>query len=638
MGSVLTRLGYNRVPAEGEENAAEPVQAEVEPVQTKEELQDIISEKEKSRQDNQEQLNELNGLFAERIRVVDDEIEQAKAEADKKDVILNAILNPPSDEPPPPGPASLMWVMSEYFNLVATLVIVANIATMLVVVVHPSYKAVFAWPNQAFMCFYVMEIVVKAMLLHRTFLIGKLSVVWWNWLDCFIVFTGVLDMWVQPLLVIAGLIPAGGGGLAVFSYLRMLRLLRILKIIGLFLKSDTSWSEDPPFQLFIMGIIAFNSVLMGFESDMPDFFMWFYVEQILLLIYTLDIAFRLKRWGCVFFYHETDIGWNLLDFSIVSGGILDQWVMPSITIIKMLLGLPTGGKGGIGPIMNMLRMARLLRILRLVKLVKSIPPLFTLVVGIVQAFQGMMWVMVLTVLLLYIYSLLGVKLIGHGLVFGGEAPIAIAAVFPSVMDSLFVFFKAMNGDWEALTPLLTYPGMFGWMMKLSIVLYTILSSWAVLSILTAVVSENMINKTNEIREEFEEEDKKQRLARSQIKLEEIFNRFDKTGDGKMNKEEFDKIVQTPNYAFEMLEAAGLEQRDLEELFDLLSHIPRDSQEADPQPTIARDYFIKSLRDESDAVTERSVMRLVKRMTTLESTTRTCVDVMELKKAKDNQAR
>merc|ERR1719329_578857 len=127
-----------------------------------------------------------------------------------------------------------------------------------------------------------------------------------------------------------------------------------------------------------------------------------------------------------------------------------------------------------GQIMTMLRMARLLRILRLVRLVKNIPPLFNLVVGIVKAFQGMVWVMVLTMLVFYVFSLLGVKLIGHGLVFtlqGTTAPPQVLMVFPSVMDSIFVLFKAMNGDWEALIPLLdALPAS-----KIVLVLYTILS-------------------------------------------------------------------------------------------------------------------------------------------------------------------
>merc|ERR1712157_517197 len=103
-------------------------------------------------------------------------------------------------------------------------------------------------------------------------------------------------------------------------------------------------------------------------------------------------------------------------------------------------------------IMMLLRMARLLRILRLVRLVKNIPPLFILIVGIAQAMQGMMWVVVLTMVLIYAMSLLSVKLIGHGLILGADAPPDVTDVFANVPDSFFVWFKAMNGDWGAFEP------------------------------------------------------------------------------------------------------------------------------------------------------------------------------------------
>merc|ERR1719215_2554435 len=128
-------------------------------------------------------------------------------------------------------------------------------------------------------------------------------------------------------------------------------------------------------------------------------------------------------------------------------------MMPTIALIKSLMGMKTEGKGSLGQVMVLLRMARLLRILRLVRLIKSIPPLFNLVVGIMQAMQGMMWVMVLTVLLLYTFALLGVKLISHGIVFGGTAPPTAENVFPTVAQGTFVLFKAMNGDWGAIEPL-----------------------------------------------------------------------------------------------------------------------------------------------------------------------------------------
>merc|ERR1740138_1248506 len=118
------------------------------------------------------------------------------------------------------------------------------------------------------------------------------------------------------------------------------------------------------------------------------------------------------------------------------------------------MGIESGNHGHqMGQIMTTLRLARLLRILRLVRLVKNIPPLYTLIVGILQAMQGMAWVLVLTAVFLYAFALLSVRLVGHGLLFGGNAPPEVAEIFPNVPQSMFVLFKVMNGDMEQVEPL-----------------------------------------------------------------------------------------------------------------------------------------------------------------------------------------
>merc|ERR1719352_1145356 len=193
--------------------------------------------------------------------------------------------------------------------------------------------------------------------------------------------------------------------------------------------------------------------------------------------------------------------------------------MPFFAMVQELLGGEAEkGGGSMGQIMTTLRMARLLRILRLVRLVKNIPPLFTLIVGILQAMQGMAWVLVLTAVFLYAFALLAVRLVGHGLLFGGRAPPEVAEIFPSVPQAMFVLFKVMNGDTEPLEPVFNALPI----MKLVVVLYMVVSSWAILSILTAVVSENMIQATEHHREELEEEMASTKDSNSREYLAEIF--------------------------------------------------------------------------------------------------------------------
>jgi hypothetical protein len=250
-------------------------------------------------------------------------------------------------------------------------------------------------------------------------------------------------------------------------------------------------------------------------------------------------------------------------------------------------------------------MMRLLRILRLVKLVKNIPPLFNLIVGIITAMQGMIYVLILTVVLLYAFAILAVHLIEEGIVFGGECPEAVRGIFDTVPNSMFVLFNVMNGDQGTLGPLLEIMPI----MKLVFCLFMITTSWAILSILTAVVSENMIAVTEKTKEEREAAEEGEHVRRTNVKLTEIFGSLDEDNSGALNETEFSMLLKDQNLAEEFSEATGVGRYDIVDLFDILAHKEVGSEERVIQYT----DFIGSLGREKEGVTMRSIMRLEKRM-------------------------
>jgi hypothetical protein len=288
--------------------------------------------------------------------------------------------------------------------------------------------------------------------------------------------------------------------------------------------------------------------------------------------------------------------------------------MPALDTIKMLMGQKSGGKGNLGQVMMMLRMARLLRILRLVRLVKNIPPLFTLIVGIAQAMQGMMWVVVLTIVVLYAFSLLGVKLIGQGLLLGPEPQEDVVAIFPSVFDSFFVLFKAMNGDWGSLEPLFeVLPASKGVLF-----LYTVVSTWGILSVLTAVVSDSMINSTAEQEAKEEEQNKREEDARRQSELLEIFEDIDHDDNGYVCKEEYEKMLVDVKLRQRLCKSADLTRDEIKQLFSFLEEPHPEAVEKNIlEPIIYKRTFINGLKHNSRTVSERSVMRLENRIMRLE---------------------
>ena len=138
------------------------------------------------------------------------------------------------------------------------------------------------------------------------------------------VLLGVLSTWVLPPLVASGFILFSTSGLKMPSLLWMLRLLRILKTIGIFMKSDLSFKERPPVQLFILAVISFYSLIIFFESDTPDSPLWPWITQVLFVIYTFDVVCRLRLAGCVYFSSHADLSWSPMDSTIVAGGVVVQ--------------------------------------------------------------------------------------------------------------------------------------------------------------------------------------------------------------------------------------------------------------------------------------------------------------------------
>lgn len=588
---------------------------ETKPEEEMERLREEIDEFRAKELERYKRIEEIDELWGSKAARLEKELETLRREAEAREEQLRLILNPPPGEQliKPPGPECLNFIEGTIFTLLATLIIVANIVMMVMEFVDKGKAKEFFWWDQFFMIFYICEITMKATLWQRRLLIGKFGVVWWNWLDLIIVVTGVMDMYLKPLLAMFGMIhhkaSSGPSILSVLRMLRLARLARILKIVNVFLKSDLSWTEGDNFQSFIMGVIGFNSILMGFEADAPDFFLWFYVEQVLLLIFSFELLVRLRFAGFAFFCQN--VVWNWLDFVIVWGGIVDQWMMPSIALVKEMMGMEASSGGNMGQIMTMLRLARLLRILRLVRLVKNIKPLFNLVAGIMQAMQGMGWVLLLTLVTLYTFALLGVRLIGHGLVFGGNPPVE-AAVFRGVLESMFVLFTIMNGDLSPLEDLFVVMPV----MKLVAVSFMVLASWAILSILTAVVSENMINACESNREEMDEDAAEETMKASRDKLEALFTKIDTDGSGKLTEAEFEMIIKDKDMMEEITGATKLGKRDIEELFSYLASPEDPNNDASPLVISSTD-FIEGMQTESKPVTERSMMRISKRLDALE---------------------
>jgi len=569
-------------------------------------------------EDRGRQLEYVQKFWDERAKKLESSIRDYEGRLEDRSAALAHLTADPEEHQraaaeaasPPPGPASLRFVEGTVYMIISTTVIFTNLVIILIELADTDGGGQYFWMDQFFLFFYVGELTVKAVLYQGRLLCGPPAVVWWNWLDLVIVVGGVVDEVCTIMSAASGVkMDKHSPIVMALKYLRFLRLARIMKIVQIFIKTDFHWTEGDKFQAFIMGVIGFNCLLMGLEEDCKGFFLWPYLEHVLLVIFTFELLVRLKNQRLVFFCGGgSDTVWNYLDFIIVIGGIIDGWMMPAIALVQTLLGNTTEHSSQMGQVMMLLRMARLLRMLRLMRLIKSIPPLFDLVTGIIQAMSGMGWVLLLTFVFLYTLALLGVMLIGKGILFNIHDEEALAP-FTSVLEAMFVLFLAMNGDVDRLKPLMDARPV----MKLFALAFMVVSSWAILSILTAVVSENMIHSAGANSESEEEERAANMTKRSRVKLEELFEEidFDKTDD--ISESEFDVLVNDECYCALLMDATGLQKKGLQDLFSVLNKTPDNS----GAPAVSRELFIRGLLLERKEVKERTMMEFSKRMSQLE---------------------
>lgn len=506
------------------------------------------------------------------------------------------------------------FVESWWFHLLAAMVICGNTVSIVLEADEVSQEllAKLYWLDQASLIFYVLELFCRACFWKKRLLCGTRSLAMWSLIDIIVVTAGVLDQWLFQYL--APYLPVSTESASnILGVIRLMRLVRVFKVIAFMLDWDLSWTEGAGFQSFIGGVIAVNALLMGCETDI-DWGGWLVFENFLLCIYVFELVVRLKRLGREFFSCESpDIVWNLLDLAIVLSSAGDSWLVPLINVARKSFqgsGSPSeeGHKAkahgvNVGQLMMLMRLLRLLRILRLAKLVKSVRPLYILVVSVTAAVQGVVWVLVLTVVTLYAMGILTTRLIGHKMIFEDPQAVDVSLISPfkTVPDSMFTLFRVMSGaqsdsESEALDSIMSNIPTF----KFAFVFFMVTSSWTLLSILTAVVSENMISTTSvqekEIQLMSEEEDRKRHVE----DLKELFQEINVTGDGIVREKDLVRFLKDTQNAQQTAKMCRVPVRHVQEVMKTL---------AINSDVIHMEEFVECLLDVGNPVTEKSTMRL-----------------------------
>ena len=144
-------------------------------------------------------------------------------------------------------------------------------------------------------------------------------------------------------------------------------------------------ADSTAFQVFIVGVIVANAVVLGLDTyesiDRDGGATLSLLNDIFLGIFVVEIAIRIAAFGSRPQDYFRD-GWNVFDFVVIGASFLPG-VRENITLLRVI------------------------RLLRVVRIVSVFPDLRFLLRGMVRSLPPIGSMAVLTVLLIYIYGMVG---------------------------------------------------------------------------------------------------------------------------------------------------------------------------------------------------------------------------------------
>lgn len=236
--------------------------------------------------------------------------------------------------------------------------------------------------------------------------------------------------------------------------LEMLARLRGQKVSALRL-SLAAWVESNAIQRIVVGVILFNAVILGLETDRELMASdWGAVLRILdkvcLAVFVVEILVKLFAYRLSFFRS----GWNIFDFLVVAIALAP----------------------GAGP----WAVLRSLRVLRVLRLLTVIPSLRKVVAAFFHSVPGLSGVVLIMGIFFYVAAVLATKLFGE----------SFPAWFGTLGASLFSLFQVMTLESWSMGIVRPVMEVFPWAW-LFFVPFIVIATFTILNLFIGIIVSTM---------------------------------------------------------------------------------------------------------------------------------------------------
>lgn len=307
------------------------------------------------------------------------------------------------------------------------------------------------------------------------------------------------------------------------------------------------------FNLCIGVVIVLNSILIGFETDLPDSKVFAVFNHSFNAIFLVEMLLRISQLGLSYF----KAAWNLFDCLLVFTGTLDLWIMPIFF---------SGQSLGAAKMMRLLRVCRILRVIRIFRLFKEL----TLIAqAFANAFTSVCWIGILMIIMDYVFAIFLTQMVGWKAdLWEGDESEMVDEWFGTIGNSMYSLFMIMTlANWDSICNIVMkqYPSAV-----IFFIFYIILASYTMVSLITGVISESLINAQ---RDDAQFKIMAFNQSRQEIcdTLLEIFKTVDIDASHSISKAEIQRAWSHAEI-FEKLKTLNLDVFDLKGLLELFDSI------------------------------------------------------------------